>query len=85
MWLRAGAEWWSPTKQKPENWDAYLQLDNLINRPNTWQTALAGKQVNGENMLSSMISGASGQHMQPDAAASLGITSPRRQHTDRAA
>lgn len=79
MWLRSGAEWWSPTTQRPEHWDAYLQLDNLINRPNTWQTALAGKQVNSD-ALGSMISNVDGQNRH-QAAASLGGTSPRGLHT----
>jgi hypothetical protein len=30
QWLRAGAVWWSPADPKPEGWDPYVQLKNLI-------------------------------------------------------
>jgi hypothetical protein len=33
IWLRSGARWWSPSTPKPENWDPYLQLNNLIAQP----------------------------------------------------
>jgi hypothetical protein len=29
-WLRNGARWWSPADRQPENWDPYVQLNNLI-------------------------------------------------------
>lgn len=32
-WLRAGAPWWSPVDPKPENWDPFRQLNNLISPP----------------------------------------------------
>jgi hypothetical protein len=55
-WLREGAQWWSPTTPKPEHWDPYMQLDNLINRPTVWQTVLAGTNRNRTSDLSSLAS-----------------------------
>jgi hypothetical protein len=35
MWLRNGAHWWSASIPAPQNWDPYMQLDNLISQPVT--------------------------------------------------
>ena len=29
-WLRSGAHWWSPVDPQPQDWDPYLQLDNIV-------------------------------------------------------
>ncbi len=26
IWIKSGAEWWSPVDRKPERWNAYIQL-----------------------------------------------------------
>jgi hypothetical protein len=35
MWLRNGAHRWSASIPAPQNWDPYMQLDNLISQPVT--------------------------------------------------
>lgn len=49
-WLRNGGKWWSATDPKPDGWDPYAQVSDLLSQPYVWQslTISAGNVARGD-------------------------------------
>jgi hypothetical protein len=91
-WLRDGLRWWSPTEARPEDWDPFMQVSNVLTtNPVLWEGTFNAELSKSDQGLATelleMVSGEPGNssgfaHGQQSA--SLGPRTPSLSELGRA-
>lgn len=54
VWLRNGAQWWSPIDPMPSGWDPYMQLNNIVEVHSVWAVRYGIVTQHGASELSKL-------------------------------